>query len=201
MTVSYDTPACWGWDLPGAELVAQLGRSSDLLHAWQQGRCAACGMDAGYLVEDHDHDTGLVRGYLCRRCNIREGLGGGPIMAGYRGRHPARMLGVVEQYVDIFGRTPRRPPPWTDGQYAAVAQQIERALSRPPEGDSRPAGKPTRIGRRGRPPKPRCGRGTKRATACGLAPAVEADACHWHMTRDEAEVAGLARVVARVFED
>jgi hypothetical protein len=42
------------------------------LTAMQDGRCALCGA-GGRLVADHDHDTGLLRGMLCRRCNIREG--------------------------------------------------------------------------------------------------------------------------------
>jgi hypothetical protein len=36
------------------------------------GRCALCPY-AGLLVCDHDHTTGLTRGWLCRKCNT--GLG------------------------------------------------------------------------------------------------------------------------------
>lgn len=33
------------------------------------GLCEMCGGEAKRLVVDHDHDTGLVRGLICDRCN------------------------------------------------------------------------------------------------------------------------------------
>jgi len=43
----------------------------------QAGGCALCGARTGYsgrrLAVDHDHDTGLVRGLLCTRCNLTVG--------------------------------------------------------------------------------------------------------------------------------
>lgn len=41
----------------------------DEMLAAQGGRCAVC-RQSGKLVVDHDHDTGIVRGLLCRRCNM-----------------------------------------------------------------------------------------------------------------------------------
>lgn len=38
----------------------------------QDGRCACC-MAESPRCADHDHDTGLLRGLLCRGCNRREG--------------------------------------------------------------------------------------------------------------------------------
>lgn len=48
----------------------------------QRGRCALCGEPekaslhgkVTRLTVDHDHDTGEVRGLLCRRCNWQLGL-------------------------------------------------------------------------------------------------------------------------------
>lgn len=51
------------------------GRSS---HWWAErkrqcrGECQVCGAPA--TERDHDHDTGLGRGWLCLRCNLAEGL-------------------------------------------------------------------------------------------------------------------------------
>lgn len=43
------------------------------LLAQQSGVCAICQTAADAFVVDHDHDSGLVRGLLCHRCNT--GLG------------------------------------------------------------------------------------------------------------------------------
>lgn len=42
----------------------------------QNGLCAICGNPCitGILSIDHNHDTGLVRGLLCRKCNIGIGM-------------------------------------------------------------------------------------------------------------------------------
>jgi len=42
----------------------------------QGARCAICydGLRAAHMVVDHDHDTGAVRGILCRSCNGGIGL-------------------------------------------------------------------------------------------------------------------------------
>lgn len=51
----------------------------DTLMAKQNGKCAnkRCPVEFVPGVEvhiDHDHDTGVVRGLLCERCNVLEGL-------------------------------------------------------------------------------------------------------------------------------
>lgn len=105
-------PACHAWPAPvDVELDdwekdyiqerAEL-RTSILLAAkmstWQGDRCAVCGRP-GANVEDHCHRTGLFRGYLCRRCNTREGLSGMPFFEKYRLRPPAVICGYTYRYI------------------------------------------------------------------------------------------------------
>lgn len=114
-----DVPACWDWPagrppyrpLPGLELLGPLpdwalaatGPDSPMAHAqmlreWQSGRCAVCGDDRQELVEDHDHDSGLTRGYLCRSCNLGEGVHRSPVFDLYRERYPTLILGLTIPY-------------------------------------------------------------------------------------------------------
>jgi len=48
------------------------------MHDQQHGACAVCGRSCrfnpgGRLSVDHDHETGKVRGLLCRHCNVAIG--------------------------------------------------------------------------------------------------------------------------------
>lgn len=126
-------PACWSWPVPDdlasweppveytvgsgeyelpQEVIDDLmavdrtpaGRAAALLSWWQDGRCAVCNVRGMHLCEDHDHESGLVRGMLCRSCNTREGLDCGTEgpFARYRERPPTSILGLEIRYWDPF---------------------------------------------------------------------------------------------------
>ncbi|WP_432279202.1 endonuclease domain-containing protein [Nocardia brasiliensis] len=93
-------PACWFWDAPERRCPSTGGA----MYVWQRGRCAICGVEGemgGHwgMVLDHDHRTGLIRGWLCRCCNAAEGH---PTRDGrrlnYRLRPPAAILGIRRIY-------------------------------------------------------------------------------------------------------
>lgn len=96
---------------------------------------------AGRLVYDHDHVDALLRGQLCRSCNIWEGLSldpaarteNAPVLDRYRTLPPAVMLGM---------RVPwRNPEPglpssvelrrWLDDRERAKLHRIVNALNGP----------------------------------------------------------------------
>lgn len=89
------TPACWDWPVTDADHDAIRAHGALMgMWLWQDGRCAVCGLPSrDDLVRDHDHDTGLIRGYLCMSCNLTEPGGVGEFRL-YRERNPATILGV-----------------------------------------------------------------------------------------------------------
>jgi len=140
------TPACWTWspEQPSEDAVtrdfwdgidttgysasaldllreAAAARYNDegILRTWQAGRCAICGETGRRLVCDHDHQTGLVRGWLCVSCNTREGFAiglPGTVMAAYRELPPTRILGLEIRYRDpLSGCYVDPEPPVEDG--------------------------------------------------------------------------------------
>ncbi|MFD9076613.1 endonuclease domain-containing protein [Streptomyces lasiicapitis] len=90
-------PVCWSWGAAPSE-----GKDDRFaFRAWHDGRCAVCGYRDVRLVDDHDHDTGLIRGLLCRSCNGREPNDDG-LFRKYRERPPAQILGIYLRYWDPF---------------------------------------------------------------------------------------------------
>lgn len=129
-------PACWSWlaptdddlaaakaDLPDRAFTEEEYRAH-MMTMWHRKRCAICGSPGEHLIEDHDHVTGLVRGRLCRGCNIREGMNRGGIWSKYRERNPASICGVRLRYVGPFWDDDFEPAPphdpWKDNPMRGV---------------------------------------------------------------------------------
>ena len=145
-------PACWSWEIPPVLTVEERRQRHEAEQAaitdpdrklsWEalqlcflggdprmgefhRDRCAICDRaERRGLVHDHCHDTGQSRGWLCRSCNIREGLSGNLPFARYRLWHPAAILDVHEMYTGMWwdrgwwigdvkaGDAERPPTPW-----------------------------------------------------------------------------------------
>lgn len=115
-----ELPACWTWRPPTAAAIERLQKrrmpaagwdEQDwrwiLMAEWQKERCAICSLRRR-LVEDHDHETGLVRGLLCYSCNNLEPRRDG-MFAKYRLRNPAMICGVRRFYVDPWTKLSAEP--------------------------------------------------------------------------------------------
>ena len=74
------------------------------LYDFQNGKCGACNEPNIYvdLVVDHCHQTGIVRGLLCRSCNRNEGNRGNAVAYGrlipYLDNPPALQAGCFILY-------------------------------------------------------------------------------------------------------
>jgi hypothetical protein len=105
---------CWSWPVTDEHMrrAEQARASADpeearhiawkLLADWQEHRCAVCGGRSERL--DHDHKTGLVRGWLCHCCNVGEGFADMPggQFERYRQKNPATILGIEIRYYSPF---------------------------------------------------------------------------------------------------
>lgn len=110
-------PAFTFWDPPTDDVLPEM-------RAWQDNRCGLCGFREPWLVEDHCHDSGLVRGMLCRSCNASEGHSDRNLEQWRGGVTVAAYLGIEKQYVNIFRRTPLRLAPATDAELDAIALAV-----------------------------------------------------------------------------
>jgi hypothetical protein len=119
-------PACWSWPPPTAADLDAVKREYPnldlhdedwralMMEMWHQGRCAICGIVGQDLVNDHDHQTGLERGLLCRSCNVHEGMNHGGVYVRYRQRNPASICGARTAYHDPFEGEFAKPVARTD---------------------------------------------------------------------------------------
>lgn len=138
-------PACWRWKVPtraeAERLQAELRQERlewtpdpeplpderlrwILMADMHKDRCAICGQRDRGLRKDHDHATGLVRGWLCPSCNTSEGYNTSGIFAKYRAINPAMMCGVREMYESEWGPTTivLPPPDWQPPEPPAAYQ-------------------------------------------------------------------------------
>lgn len=88
----------------------------------QGGKCKLCGAGrsdqrAETLCVDHDHDTGKIRGLLCRSCNILVGH----LETRARGRTAMFAIRLVE-YLNgnLTFEVPREGPVWPEGSRGAA---------------------------------------------------------------------------------
>lgn len=107
-----------GWWVGGFDAYCPRCATIDPLEALrdhQDGHCAICERTGRPLVVDHDHETGLVRGLLCARCNADEGVHDFPWLRAYRAHPPAAALGLEIQYGQHRTRPhPRTLPGWRE---------------------------------------------------------------------------------------
>lgn len=129
MTTFPNIPACATWPVT-RDFDPRHVRIWGLLCMWQDGRCAVCGL-RGDLVTDHDHNTGLIRGHLCRGCNAKEGLRwwAMPAFAHWRaGLNPAHLLNHHEPY---WAHIPNEPRSMEQLRAAAVGAWSDDPLPSP----------------------------------------------------------------------
>jgi hypothetical protein len=104
-------PACWSWPITEADRDMVARDSSIGLLRWQADRCGICGSPWGHLVTDHDHYTTLIRGELCRGCNIAEAVNPAAVFRYWRERPAAALFGLAERYLDPATGEYARPKP------------------------------------------------------------------------------------------
>lgn len=93
-------PACANWPTPN-DNHREWVWDDDPMYSWQDRRCGFCGWRClnERLVRDHDHQTGLIRGYLCAGCNVHEAFSYSAAWQMWRdGCNPASILGIEEIY-------------------------------------------------------------------------------------------------------
>lgn len=98
----------------------------------QEGKCALCGMVSERRFDvDHDHETELVRGLLCRKCNRNLSQR----IAEYIKHPPAEEFHIVVNSRKVVNRDKRlaekrkRNPPRSQNARPPVAERVDLASS------------------------------------------------------------------------
>ena len=52
----------------------QYNNNSSLGYGYRTGECVLCGKYTKKLVQDHNHENGELRGWICGKCNFTIGL-------------------------------------------------------------------------------------------------------------------------------
>ena len=125
---------------------------------WQDNRCACCGTDVEHDRQkpwqvDHDHETGIIRGIICSRCNRLLAQAGD------------NAYGVAATFARLFVYLAASGDVLTDEQHEAMFDAIRRGRRLVGEGEADPDRKPQPRhesdlregppGPRGAPRKPR----------------------------------------------
>jgi hypothetical protein len=123
-------PACWTWAVPAIlPVLPSEDAARDYLLRWQEFLCAICG--GRYPeVTDHDHKSGLIRGELCRSCNLLEARADAPRFQNYRERNPGSILGIRILYWDPFNGEAQPVPEPSSEEAQANARALQAAVDR-----------------------------------------------------------------------
>lgn len=94
----------------------------DHLHEKQGGKCGSCGIGSkqtrGGLFVDHNHDTGMVRGLLCSRCNTYLGF--------YENQKMQKQLGrYLREHEDYSAHEPNGQVRLKLGRWVWVAEELD----------------------------------------------------------------------------
>lgn len=121
-----DVPAFLFWAAP--PLAALQYGPARFLREWADGRCYLCGF-IDSLVQEHDHQTGRVRGYTCRECNSSEAFSDHPGVVAWREwANPVALLGLDLAYRSPVtkGRHlgPSAAPPISDALLDEIADAV-----------------------------------------------------------------------------
>jgi hypothetical protein len=108
----------------------------NVLHAFQKNRCAICGRNDNNLQMDHCHESGFIRGLLCRSCNVMEGKSDFPEYEAYRNIYPTKILNLKLLYrkyaswnssIPWFNESELNVDEWSDEKCYKIVAKMTRS--------------------------------------------------------------------------